>query len=52
MGRKAGQKQQLSPLFARLYIGELLNQGVSISEIARIYKVHRNTVSKFINERL
>ena len=33
-------------------IKDLRIQGVSICEIARIYKVNRNTVSKFIKERV
>lgn len=53
LGRPTGRKSSRVKLSGKEeYIRELLNQGVSISEIARIYKVHRNTVSKFINERL
>lgn len=53
LGRPTGRKSTRVKLSGKEeYIRELLNQGVSISEIARIYKVHRNTVSKFINERL
>ncbi|MGN0423567.1 MAG: master DNA invertase Mpi family serine-type recombinase [Lachnospiraceae bacterium] len=53
LGRPVGRKSSKVKLSGKEdYIRELLNQGVSISEIARIYKTHRNTVSKFIKERL
>lgn len=53
LGRPVGRKSSKVKLSGKEeYIRELLNQGVSISEIARIYKTHRNTVSKFIRERL
>ena len=53
LGRPVGRKSSKVKLSGKEeYIRELLNQGVSISEIARIYKIHRNTVSKFIRERL
>lgn len=53
LGRPVGRKSSKVKLSGKEdYIRELLNQGVSISEIARIYKTHRNTVSKFVKERL
>ena len=53
LGRPVGRKSSKVKLSGKEdYIRELLVQGVSISEIARIYKTHRNTVSKFIKERL
>lgn len=53
LGRPIGSKSRTVKLSGKEgYIRELLDQGVSISEIARIYKTHRNTVSKFIKERL
>lgn len=53
LGRPTGSKSSRVKLSGKEeFIQELLNQGVSISEIAKIYKVHRNTVSKFIKERL
>ncbi len=53
LGRPVGRKSGKVKLSGKeTYIRELRAQGVSITEIARIYKVHRNTVSKFICERL
>ena len=53
LGRPTGSKSSRVKLSGKEeFIQALLNQGVSISEIAKIYKVHRNTVSKFIKERL
>ena len=53
LGRPTGRKSSKVKLSGKEnYIEELLMQGVSISEIARIYKVNRNTVSKFIKERV
>lgn len=53
LGRPKGRKSSKVKLSGKEnYIDELLMQGVSISEIARIYKVNRNTVSKFIKERV
>ena len=53
LGRPKGRKSSKVKLSGKEnYIDELLMQGVSISEIARIYKVNRNTVSKFIRERV
>lgn len=53
LGRPKGRKSTKVKLSGKeLVIKELLAQGVTISEIARIFKVHRNTVSKFINERM
>ena len=53
LGRPTGRKSSKVKLSGKEnYIEELLLQGVSISEIARIYKVNRNTVSKFIKERV
>lgn len=53
LGRPKGKKSSKVKLSGKeMIIKELLQQGVSISQIARIYKVHRNTVSKFIKERL
>lgn len=53
LGRPSGRKSTKVKLSGKEdIVQELLSQGVSISEIARIYKVHRNTVSKFIRERL
>ena len=49
LGRPKGRKSSKVKLSGKeMYIKELRSQGVSISEIARIYKVNRNTVSKFI----
>lgn len=53
LGRPKGRKSSKVKLSGKEdYIRELLAQGVSISEIARIYKVNRNTVSKFIKEKI
>lgn len=53
LGRPVGRKSTTVKLSGKEeFVRELLTQGVSISEIAKIYKVHRNTVSKFIKERL
>ena len=53
LGRPKGRKSSKVKLSGKEVIIEgLLDQGVTISEIARIFKVHRNTVSKFINERM
>ena len=53
LGRPKGRKSSKVKLSGKEdYIRELLEQGVSISEIARIYKVNRNTVSKFIKEKI
>lgn len=53
LGRPKGHKSSRVKLSGKeLVIQELLDQGVPISEIARIFKVHRNTVSKFIKERM
>ena len=49
LGRPKGRKSSKVKLSGKEdFIKELRNQGVSISEIARIYKVNRNTVSAFI----
>ena len=49
LGRPKGRKSSKVKLSGKeMYIKELRSQGVSISEIARIYKVNRNTVSKFL----
>lgn len=49
LGRPKGRKSSKVKLSGKEeYIKELREQGVSISEIARIYKVNRNTVSAFI----
>ena len=53
LGRPIGRKSDKVKLSGKEEIlRDLLNQGVSITAIAKIYKVHRNTVSKFIKERL
>jgi DNA invertase Pin-like site-specific DNA recombinase len=53
LGRPKGRKSDNVKLSGKeIIIKDLLEQNVSISEIARIYSVHRNTVSKFIRERL
>lgn len=53
LGRPKGHKSSRVKLSGKeAVIRELLDQGVPITEIARIFKVHRNTVSKFIKERL
>ena len=53
LGRPKGRKSCRVKLSGKEeYIKELRRQGVSISEIARIYKVNRNTVSTFIKARI
>ena len=53
LGRPKGHKSARVKLSGKeIVIQELLEQGVPIAEIARIFKVHRNTVSKFIKERM
>ena len=53
LGRPKGHKSKKVKLSVKeIVILELLNQGVPITEIDRIFNVHRNTVSKFINERI
>ena len=53
LGRPKGRKSSKVKLSGKEdYIRELLKQEVSISEIARIYKVNRNTVSKSIKEKI
>ena len=53
LGRPRGRKSDRVKLSGKEeIIKDLRNQGVSISEIARIYKVNRNTVSSFIHTRL
>ena len=53
LGRPKGRKSSKVKLSGKEEIvQELLNQNVSITQIAKIYNVHRNTVSKFIKERL
>ncbi len=53
LGRPKGRKSSHVKLSGKEeIIKDLRIQGVSICEIARIYKVNRNTVSKFINERV
>ncbi|MCD7733279.1 MAG: master DNA invertase Mpi family serine-type recombinase [Oscillospiraceae bacterium] len=53
LGRPKGSKSGKVKLSGKEdIIRDLRAQGVTISEIARIYKVNRNTVSKFISERL
>ncbi len=53
LGRPKGRKSQHVKLSGKEeIIRELRKQGVSISEIARIYKVNRNTVSSFIKNRM
>lgn len=53
LGRPVGRKSAHVKLSGKEeIIRELREHGVSISEIARIYKVHRNTVSSFIHERM
>lgn len=52
-GRPVGSKSSKVKLSGKEdIIRELLEQNVSITRIAEIYKVHRNTVSKFIKERI
>lgn len=53
LGRPKGSKSSRVKLSGKEeIIKDLRKQGVSICEIARIYKVNRNTVSKFINEKI
>ncbi len=53
LGRPKGRKSSHVKLSGKeMVIRDLLEQDVSICEIARIYKVNRNTVSKFIKERV
>lgn len=53
LGRPKGRKSSRVKLSGKeAIIRELREQNVSISEIARIYKVHRNTVSLFIHDRI
>lgn len=53
LGRPIGRKSNQVKLSGHeKVIAELRERGVSISEIARIYQVNRNTVSKFIKERV
>ena len=53
LGRPVGRKSKTVKLSGKeVVIQELLNQNVSVTEIARIFKVHRTTVSKFIRERM
>lgn len=53
LGRPKGHKSKKVKLSGKeAVIRELLDQGVPIIEIARIFKVHRNTVSKFVSERM
>lgn len=53
LGRPKGSKSSKVKLSGKEeIIRDLRKQGVSITEIAKIYKVHRNTVSKFLKERL
>ena len=53
LGRPRGRKSTKVKLSGKeRIIKELRGQGVSISEIARIYKVNRNTVSSFIRTRI
>ena len=53
LGRPKGKKSSKVKLTGKEEtIKELLNQGVSKSQISRIFKVNRNTVAKFISERL
>lgn len=53
LGRPKGKKSNHVKLSGKEeIIKDLRKQGVSIVEIARIYKVDRNTVSKFIKEKI
>ena len=53
LGRPLGRKSDKVKLSGKEEIvRDLLAQDVPITEIAKIYKVHRNTVSKFSRERL
>ena len=51
LGRPKGRKSKKVKLSGKeAVIEELLKQGVSRVQIAKIYKVNRNTVSKFIKD--
>lgn len=53
LGRPKGRKSDKVKLSGKEeIIKDLREQGVTITEIAKIYKVNRNTVSTFIRERL
>lgn len=53
LGRPKGRKSSHVKLSGKeIIIKDLREHGVPISEIARIYHVNRNTVSKFIRERI
>lgn len=53
LGRPKGKKSNHVKLSGKEeIIKDLRQQGVSMVEIARIYKVDRNTVSKFIKEKI
>lgn len=53
LGRPKGSKSQKVKLSGKeMIISELLNQGVTKSEIARIYKVNRATVTSFISSHI
>ena len=53
LGRPKGRRSSNVKLSGKeAYIMELRAQGVSITEIAKIYKVNRNTVSSFIHNRI
>ena len=53
LGRPKGRKSHRVKLSGKEeFIKELRRQGVSISEMARIYKVNRNTVSAFAKIRI
>ncbi|MBE5035277.1 master DNA invertase Mpi family serine-type recombinase [Gallibacter intestinalis] len=53
LGRPKGRKSSHVKLSGKeTIIKELRIQGVTIKEIAKIYKVNRNTVSKFIKEHI
>lgn len=50
LGRPKGRKSSKTKLSGKEdFIRELRNQGVTINEMARIYKVNRNTMSRFIH---
>ena len=53
LGRPVGRKSDRVKLSGKEeVIRELLNQGVPKTKIAKIFKVNRNTLAKFINERM
>ena len=53
LGRPKGRKSSRVKLSGKEeIIKDLREQGVTICEIAKIYKVNRNTVSSFIRERI